>query len=156
MIAVEPLTLHQALFVTLNLRPADRMEIHGLRADDNAVALAYEVTAAAAHSDLAWCVSWRGRPAAVLGAYEVRPGVWEAFAFGTSDWPRVALTVTRLALRSLTPELRRRGAHRVQAHSHIEHVEAHGWLRLVGASLEAHLSGYGRERADYLLFSWVE
>lgn len=154
MITTAPLALPAALYVCLHLRPADAAEVHGMRGDDNPVTLAADVIGAAARSGLAWCVTWRGRPAALLGAHELWPGVWEGWALGTDDWPRVRLAVTRLALRELRPALRARGAHRLQAHSRWDHVEAHGWLRLLGANDELVLGRYGRDASDYVLFSW--
>lgn len=156
MVRIARLTYDAALYVCLNLRPEDRREIYALRNDDNPVLLAHHVTRAAVLSDLAWVATWQGRPAAVLGAYELWPGVFEAFAFGTDDWPHVALALTRHGLRTLGPALRERGAHRFQAHSHADHHEAHRWLQSLGARFEAALPCFGRDGSTYHLYAWTD
>lgn len=153
---IRPLGYEAALYIALNLRSEDAREIYGVRADDNPLTLASDVTTVATASGLAWDARYRGRPAAVLGAVEAWPGRWEAFAFGTDDWPHVALGVTRFARRVLAPMLRARGARRVDATSRAGHVAAHRWLERLGARREAHLAAFGRDGADYVIYVWTQ
>lgn len=97
-----------------------------------------------------------GRPAAVIGVSpKPWPGVWDAWAYGTDDLPKVSLSLTKYALRTLKPYLLTRGAHRLEAASRINHAEAHSWLRALGARDEGILHKFGRDGADYAMFGWT-
>lgn len=139
------------LHVAMHMREMDKREIYGLRWEDNPFQIMNEVMARA---DFAWVAWWEGKPAVVLGGAPMHPGVWSMFMFGTDDFPRLALGLTRFAKKTAIPTLfGQLGAHRLQAHSHAEHHDAHRWLRRLGAAPESTLGGYGRDGSDYQL--WV-
>jgi len=158
MITVRPLDFDGAMSVAVDMRAIDAVEIFGLRHDapDAAgrFALAREASVLASYG-MGWCVAVDGRPAAVLGAYEMWPGGWSVFAWGTtSGWLTAARTVTRVGLNEMRPELVRRGCRFAEALSHERHVTAHAWLRRYGARVEAVHVGFGRDGATYFRFVW--
>lgn len=142
--------MSDVLFVVENMRAIDRREIYPLQAVESA-----GMIAAFVEQSEAWRVFYHGSsPAAVMGACELRSGVWSVFCFGTDDWRHVVVSVTRWARARLRPWLQDR-AHRIEAHSHVEHVEAHRWLEGFGAVREATLRGFGKDGSDYHVYSWV-
>lgn len=148
-----PISLSRVEYLCLNMRDIDRREIFGLSWHDNPILLAREVVLAASYGHAA--VSERnGIPTGIIGCSPIRPGVWTLFAFGTDDWRKSALELSRYGRRVLRPFLEMRSAHRAQCESHIEHSEAHRWLMSMGARNDGVLPGYGRDGSDYIMFSW--
>lgn len=103
---------------------------------------------------LQWCAYHEGKPAAVIGAMKMHPGVYALYGFGTDDYGHVMLEVTKHARRVMMPEVKATGAHRAQAMSPATHTETHKWLRFLGAEQEARLRGYGKNGEDVLVFAW--
>lgn len=142
-------THETVLHVAMNMRAADAEEIYGLRWEDNPFVITNEVMA---QRDFAW-VAWHdNKPAIVIGGAPLHPGVWQVFCFGTDDWRRLALPITRFTKKNFVPKLWELGARRLQADSHQNHTDAHNWLRRLGAAPESVRKGYGRDGADYLHF----
>lgn len=150
---MKQISLSAVEYVCLNMRESDRAEVFGMRAHDNPMILAKEIVAVAPYGKVG-IADHQGRPAAIIGVTPMWPGVWSAWAFGTDDWPKVAIELTRYALRVLRPFILERGAHRMQCESRIDHVEAHRWLQTLGAEPEAILSRFGRDGTDYVMFRW--
>ena len=95
-----------------------------------------------------------GVPVASIGALPSWPGVWSAWAYGTDDWNKVALTLTKHVVRHMIPSLERFGAHRVQCHAMEKHTQACRWLERLGAKADARLDNYGRHGQSFVLYSW--
>lgn len=150
---IEPLTLQDCTYIAINMRERDRREIYGIRDDGNPVAVARDVMWAVGNRGIGYCAK-TDRPICAFGVVEKWPHVWEAFAFATDEFVSVSKQVTKHILTTIKPALIDAGAHRLQCHSHIEHDEAHKWLHFLGATLEAQLTGFGRDGSDYLLFKW--
>lgn len=139
------------LYVARHMREMDKREIYALRFADEPFHLMNDVMAQPHFSWIGW---HQGLPCAVFGGMEIHPGVWSMFMFATDDFPKIALGVTRFAKNGLLPQLwGRLSAHRLQAHSHEGHRDAHRWLKRLGCEKEAVLRGYGRDGSDYGL--WV-
>ena len=135
------------------MREADRQEIHGVRGHLSASVLAYETVIAAAMG-IANIEHVNGKPASIVGATPMHPGVWSVWSYGTDDWGKACLRQTRWALRVLKPLLIKRGCHRLQCESREDHFDAHNWLRSCGAKPEGVLSGFGCDGSDYIQFVW--
>lgn len=140
-------------YLTLNMREMDAREIYGMRGHDNPMLLAKEVVLAASYGKAA-IATHQGVPCGIIGVSPLWPGVWSAWSFGTDNWTKAVLQLSRFGKRELEPYLRRAGAHRVQCESHIDHTDAHRWLKSMGANLDGFLPGYGRDGSTYLMFSW--
>lgn len=138
------------LHVAQNLREMDKREVfcgHAQTPDK----LATDAFTTRGYCDVAWVDH---RPVAVIGAQPLWPGLWQVWAWGTEEWPRVALTLTKHAVRVLKPLMLQHGGHRAQCHSHVLHTDAHRWLKFFGFTCEGLMQGYGREQEDFLLFAW--
>lgn len=96
-------------------------------------------------------------PICIGSVAEVRPNVGTLGFFATDKFPVIGLGVTRFIVKRLFPELRAGGMHRIECISHVEHEEAHKWIRLLGLSQETGvLRGFGKNREDFIQFAWVD
>lgn len=148
----QDLTYDSVLFVARNMRQADRDEIYATRWSTDPADLA---AACMACPYFAWCFWHDGVPAGVIGAIPKHPGVWNVYAFGTRDFNRVALPMSRHAMRVMIPTIDKVGARRAECLSSANHVEAHRWLEMMGAERESTLSRYGKYGEDFYLYRWL-
>lgn len=139
-------------FIAFNLRSADRREVFGNLPSDNALELAAMVFHAVGKKGVGWIARFDGRPAGTIGCFENFPGNWQIFSFGTDAYRRV-LPAFKPKLDALTNFSLENGARRLECKSHIMHTESQALLRIVGFTPEAVLRSYGRDGADYVLFS---
>lgn len=146
-----PPDLMALAWIANNLRECDAKEcFNGAIATPERLAIAaYQTTG---FCDVAWV---DGKPAAAVGGQPLWPGVWSAWAWGTDDWHKVRLLITRHILRKLIPAMLEAGARRGECASHEEHHEAHSWLEFLGFKCEGRLRGYGRDGSDFLLYAWL-
>lgn len=146
-----PPDLMALAYIARNMRARDRDECLacGFTTPD---ALAAGTFAAGGVQWLCWLDA---RPVASLGAHPLWPNVWQCWAWGTDEWPRIALSMTRQALRVLRPALLDVGVHRAQCASLGTHTDAHAWLESMGWTREAVLRRYGRQGQDFVMFSYV-
>lgn len=135
------------------MRQEDRTEIFGLRNHDNPLLLAAEVIHYATYGHAA-ISTYQGRPNAVIGCMPLWGGVWSIFSFGTDDWSRSVIELSRYGRKVIRPFIEMRGGHRAQCESHIDHTSAHRWLTVMGAKPEGLLQGYGKDGSSYLMFAW--
>lgn len=149
MIAARP-KFGELVHVCRNLREMSRSEMY-LTAEIEEPELLAEVFFG---HPLSWVAYHDAKPAAVIGATRLHPGVWGLYGFGTDDYAHVMLEVTKHARRVMMPEVRATGAHRAQCMSPATHHETHKWLRFLGAKEEARLGGYGKNGEDVLVFAW--
>lgn len=150
---MKPVSLTAVEYLTLNMRAIDAAEIYNMRGHDSPYILAREVVHAACFGK-AGIAEHKGRPCGIVGVSPLWPGVWSIWSFGTDDWTRGVLAMTRYGKRVLEPFIRSRGAHRLQCESRIDHHEAHRWLQAMGAKPDGLLQAYGRDGSDYVMFSW--
>lgn len=139
------------LYIAENLRARDREEIYATRWGDDPEQLARDTFAA---GDFQWIAWVDGVPVASIGAFPSWPGVWTCWAYGTDDWNKVAITLTKHVRRSMIPTLVEMGAHRVQCHALEKHIVARAWLESLGAEPEVRLDNYGRQGQTFVLYSW--
>lgn len=135
------------------MRAIDAAEAFNMRGHDDPLVLAREVVLAASYGK-AGIATHKGVPCGIIGVSPMWPGVWSAWSFGTADWPKGAVAMSRFGFRVLKPFILARGAHRLQCESRIDHVDAHRWLTAMGAKPEGLLYGYGRDGSTYIMFSW--
>lgn len=139
-------------FIVENLRPEDRREIDAVSRDesDDARIERYMMLA-----EFTFWAEWGERPAGLIGAWPLWPGIWQVYAFGTEDFERVAPTLTKFAKRFMTPALIRAGAHRAQCDSIADHHRAHRWLESMGYENEGAMRKYGRGGETFYRFAYV-
>jgi hypothetical protein len=142
-------------YVIDHLRECDIEELFATRFDDPTPAgretFYREVMLLADHM----FVFGRERPIAVAGANHVWPGCYSVYAFATDEFPRVALAVTRFIKRNLIPLLLHQGARRAQCASHERHLDAHRWLKHLGATAEGVYDNFGKDGSAFVVFRWL-
>lgn len=149
---MKPITAGAVEYLCRNMRELDAREIYNLQDHDNPFRLARDVVLAATYGKAA-IAEHGGKPAAIIGVSPLRAGIWSAWAFGTRDWSRCAIELTRYAANELRPFVIAR-AHRLQCESRVDHHDAHRWLQRLGARPDGLMRGYGRDGSDYIMFSW--
>jgi len=151
-VTVTDLSFEAAAFVVVNMRESDRAEIFATRWIEDPRQLAADC---AAIPSLSWVFWSEGVPASVIGAIPKHPKVWTVYCFGTPDFGRVVLPMSRHVRRVMIPRLLRADAIRAECLSSADHTEAHGWLTMLGARKEATLHSYGKNGEDFHVFAWT-
>jgi hypothetical protein len=149
--------LHSLTYICLNLREVDRVEIYNMMEHDNPLQLAHEahwLFTNKGRSRMGW---HKGRPCAVIALTEDRPGVWHISMFGTDEFKAAAFECMRWARNNIPDMIHNHGGRRLQCDSHIDHHEAHKFLRTLGARVEGEpMKCYGKDGSTYLRFVWIE
>lgn len=140
------------LEITSNLRERDREEIFATQYGDDPAAVA---STAVATGSFRWGAYLDGRPVAAIGAVPRWPNVWTAWAYGTDEWPRVVLSLTRHTRRFILPALYRAGAIRVDALALESHNDARAWLEYLGAEPHFTLENWGRDGQTFVHYVWT-
>jgi RimJ/RimL family protein N-acetyltransferase len=147
-----PVTRLAIEHIVANLRARDRAEIFALRWDDDDTRLVDTIMVSAGALWTVW--TYRDEPIAVTGATPLRPGVAAAVAFGTDQWHRALLSMTRHAWKFILPALISIETHRAEAFVLADNTDARRWIESVGGEQEAVLHGYGRAGEDFILYAW--
>jgi hypothetical protein len=138
--------------IVRNLRERDRREIFALRWDNDEDVLIEEIARGAGALWKIW--SWDSEPVAINGALPVRPGVVICGAFGTDKWRKTLRPMTHWSRSFVIPALQLSGYHRGEAYVMAANTDSRRWIEMLGGTVEALLQGYGRNREDFLLYTW--
>ncbi len=148
-------TLRDMEFIAIHLRPEDWVEISNLLEHDSPLLFAHQAYAlmtSRGRGRIAW---HDGRPAGAVAFIEHRKGVWDIQLYGTVDLKAAMKPILRW-IRETIPELRNDfGGVRLQADSHVDHVEAHKFLKGLGAEPEATMRCFGKDGSTYIRFVWI-
>lgn len=140
--------LPDVVHVVRNLRERDRQEIFACEYGEDPVDFSRRVCSYGAFQ---WGAYVGGQPVAVIGAVPKWPRVWQVFAFGTDDWLKVVLTLTRHARRFMVPAIWRSGGHRIECAAMETHTDSRRWLeRSFGARPEVLLANYGKNGENFV------
>lgn len=134
------------------MRAADREEIFATRFFDDDDTLVAEIIGY--WGPLRWAVMVDDEPVLIIGATCSWPGCWSAWMFATDKFRKCRIFSTKFVKNGMIPALHRLGAHRCEARSDASHLEAHAWLRALGAKEEARLQRYGKDGRDFVVFRW--
>lgn len=149
------ITLPACEYIALSLREPDRIEIFGLLAHDSPIVLAHTLMALFRNSGRARVAWWNGKPAAIVGFAEYRPGVWQVSLMGTDDFRNVAIDCLRWVRETASDLIENHGGRRLQCESHEDHHEAHRFLERLGAHREGPpMKFYGKDGKSYIRFVW--
>lgn len=120
--------------VACHMREWDRLEIFARRWSDDPNEIVLDVQRAG----FPWWIAYvDDAPVSAIGAMQGTPRVWHPWCFGTKDFPRTALALTRHAKRVIIPAVRNAGGHRMEVQSVDGHLDAQRWLdRSFGARRE--------------------
>lgn len=138
--------------IVMNLRPEDEREISAVSWD---LSIKDRVNRYMGLEVYTFYASHNGDPAALIGAWPIHPSVWQVYAFGTLDFEKVAPTLTKFAMRFMTPSLINQGAHRAQCDSIEGHDKAHRWLEAMGYRKEGAMPKFGRKGETFYRFAYV-
>ena len=136
--------------VAQRMRPWDQREIFATRLDDDVDAFCLDVLAC---GPVSW-VAGLEEPIVAVGAAPMWNGVWSLWMFATDAINKVGFPVTKFVKRHMVPMLIENGAHRLECRSMEGHIDAQDWLKVLGASREATLKGYGRAGEDFHVYTW--
>ena len=154
MIEVDIATPDALRYIVAHLREDDRIELRAMSLSDDNVD--YWVDRIMARSMIAFVARYNGVPVSAWGMMPMWPGVGAAFAFGTDDWGRALLTMTKHVRRFMIPLLLEHGFHRIECRSLATRQEDMGrWLALLDAEPEAVLRGSGARGEDFILYRWL-
>ena len=143
-------------YICLNLRELDKTEIFSIRPHNSPVLLAWEAHYLIRNSGRGRVAWWNGRPAAMIALVEERKSVWSVSMFGTDAFRNVAFTCMRWARENLREVVSELGGKRLHCDSHVNHHEAHKFLRAMGAVEEGPpMQGFGKDGSAYVRFVWL-
>lgn len=150
-VSILPADEFSCAHVARNLRELDAKEAFALRPHSDPILLGQELNAL----PFKWVISHETRPAAILGYYEMWPGVFSLFLFTTADFPKVVLKFSRFVRHMVIPHLYDSGAHRAEVRVLSEYTGAKRLLAALGAKNEGRVRRFGRNGEDFDVFSWV-
>jgi len=145
---ITALNLRDCTYVLANLREADRAELRGTYGD----ATGLDVAAICLSTPWAYQIKLQSVPVAIFGATPISATTVSAWAVGTGRFTRAVPALTRFINGPLAHDLRSHGFRWAEARSIATHEAAHRWLKGLGASSLATLSGYGPGGEDFILF----
>ncbi len=149
-VTIHPATLRDMTYIAVNMREADRREIHAVfPGTDTAIGSALHE----ASPGLAWTAWHGGRPVCAFGIARLFPGLGSGWAYGTRAMPSTMKPVTRFCLRKAAPKLLREGFRRVEVRSAIDHDLSHRWLEHLGFQREGIARDYGSEGLDFVTYA---
>lgn len=144
--------LPDVLHVVRHMRQRDFEEIFATRYGSDRAEFAQEVVST---GDFRWGAYLDGKPVAMIGAVPRWPRVWSVWAFGTDDWPAVALSLTKHVRRFMLPALYRSGAIRADCMALATHDDARRWLRALGAREENTVDNWGKNGQKFVSYVWT-
>jgi len=135
-------------FVASNLRQEDRIELSATRDVEDWYGLAI----AGYSSFYKKAAIWNRRPVFVFGAAQTpMPGIVQVWGFGTPNAARVLKPVTKYIKQTMVPELLSQGVIEARAFSHPDNLVGHRWLKYLGYTPGATISGAGARKEDSLI-----
>lgn len=155
-VEANPAVLWDDLFYIIShMRECDREEVYATRWNEDPRLLADDCAIVAnLSSSMTLTSCYNDVPAVICGAVETWPGVWDVWAFGTDDFDRVAMGVSKWCHRVMIPGMLARGMRRAHCRSLFTHYKAHDWLRSFGCEDELLLKSWGKNGEDFILFEW--
>lgn len=145
----QPITDEAVHYIVSNLRAADREE---LSAASNSMDPDVWVAQMRPISGFTSFFEVDGKPATLIGAASIRKGVWSLYCFGTDEFDRCALSLTRYCKEVMTPSLISVGCHRAECDTIDTHTSAHRWLESLGLKRESVMPQYGRNRETFFKY----
>lgn len=155
---IEFADFNDVLAVADNMREADAKEIYATMHQEmcNPESLARFIMSCADRGMAFVAVNSDKQPVAIFGAREKWPKVWSVFMFATDEFQSVGLEVTRFIKRRLIRMIANTGAHRADCHSAADHVWAHRWLEMLGATRTHEEKKYGKGGEDFYCYAWFD
>ena len=152
MITIEPATATTVWYVAKFMRAIDRQELEATSPNMDPHELAKNIMDKAA---MVFVAKVDKIPVSCWGMVPLWPGVGYAFAFGTDDWGKALLAMTKHVGGFMVRFLLDNGYHRIEARSLASRDDVGRWLEIFGAEAEAVLRGSGARGEDFILYRWL-
>jgi hypothetical protein len=149
MIVIHPPSFDELLHVAKNLRGDDVKELSATRNLAQPTWLATSAHAAK-YKRIAY---FDNEPVFAFGMSMIKPGLGQAWGFGTEKSHLVTRTVTKFIRKTMVPEMLSMGLTAAQAIGHPDNQVSRRWLSHLGFREIANLSGIGAGGQDLIL--WV-
>lgn len=136
-----------------NLREKDHHEVMAVQFTDDPDMLAEKIMVS---KGFTWMFTLDRKPVAIVGAACMWPNVWQAFAFGTEDYPKVIVALTRHTRNFIVPALKGHGARMVHCWVQASYIEARNWIRMIlpGVQEECVVKDFGKDGEAFVLMVW--
>lgn len=141
--------------VAENMRPIDVQEFLAVSHRESHADLVEHVVRTYAPYGGTLCISDDRGPVAVGALVEARPNVITLMFFANERFPEIACGLARFTTKTLFPQCRRNGVHRIECVSIDGYEETHRWLGVLGLKHEATLRGFGKGGEAFHQFAWV-
>jgi hypothetical protein len=141
-------------YIARHLRALDLQELAATSAYGDPVP--YLADRVLSNAVLAFTAHYDGLPVSAWGMVPMWPGVGTAFAFGTDDWGRALLAMTKHVRGFMMRFLLENGYHRIECRSLASRPDVGRWLALFDAEEEAVLRGSGARGEDFILYRWLK
>lgn len=96
-----------------------------------------------------------GQPVAVFGTSPLNRCTLSVWALGTDRMRKALPAISRYLLDVHLPRMVEDGFRYMEARSLSTHVEAHRWLRWLGAKVLGEAHPFGRDGENFFLFRWT-
>jgi len=150
---VEAASFDALAYIVAHMREQDRIELAATSVNDSPDYLARNVMAYAVCAFITR--DENGVPVTAWGLMPMWPGVGLAFAFGTDNWGRALLTMTRHVKRFMIPLVLDNGYHRIECRAMSGRADVGRWVAQFGARAEAVMRSSGRRGEDFTLYRWL-
>jgi hypothetical protein len=150
---VEAASLDALSYIIAHMRESDRIELAATSCTGDTdylprAIMGFAVAAFVARDEA-------GTPVSAWGLTPLWPGVGLAWAFGTDQWPRALLTMTRHVKRFMIPLVLDNGYHRIECRAMSGRADVGRWVAQFGAKAEAVMRSSGRRGEDFTLYRWL-
>lgn len=151
-VAIKPAVFRDASYITANLRPIDQLEAF-CQLPDKATTI--ELAWWLLHSGDAFIAYLDEQPVFFFGTSPMTTSCYSVWGLGTAKTTRVIPAVTRYLMTTHIEKRIAEGARTMEARSLLDHHEAHGWMRGVGAEQLGEPFEYGKAGELFVLFRFT-
>jgi hypothetical protein len=151
-VTIKPAILRDASFITANLRAIDKAEAFCQLPDD---AGSIQLAAWLIYSGDAFIAYYKNEPVFLFGTSPMSVSCYSVWGLGTDDTRKVIPEVTRYLMTTHIEKRIAQGARTMEARSLAAHTEAHGWMKMVGATQLGEPFEYGKHGEHFVLYRFT-
>lgn len=151
-VLIKPAVFRDASFITANLRAVDRVELF-CQLPDNITTI--ELAWGLIHSGDAFIAYRKNEPVFLFGTSAITPTCYSVWGAGTDETRKVIPEVTRYLMQEHIEKRIAEGARTMEARSLASHTEAHGWMKMVGATQLGEPFEYGNHGEQFVLYRFT-
>lgn len=151
-VTIKPAVIRDASFITANLRAIDKTEAF-CQLPDGATTI--EMAWWLIHSGDAFIAYKNDAPVFLFGTSPISVCCYSVWGLGTEETTRVIPAVTRYLMTTHIEKRIAEGARTMEARSLASHTEAHGWMKMVGATQLGEPFEYGKHGEHFVLYRFT-